>query len=158
MKKIFALVVSLVMALMVSACGGSGSASSSESSSTNSNPVEEQVLVDNDDIKVSFIEVFEEPSISGAAYLRLKVENKTDTTVTVYPKDVYVNDTSIILGSGVPMKLAPGKNSQAPFIIFYTNLGITSKDEITKIELKLTFDDENYDTIVETETMVINLS
>ena len=118
----------------------------------------EQVLIDNNMLKVTFIEVFEEPSISGVAYLRLKVENRTDKTVTVYPQDAYVNGTSIILGSGVPMKLAPGTNSQAPFIIFYTNLGITSKDEIKKIEFKLTFDDENYDTIVETDNLIIELN
>lgn len=109
-------------------------------------------------MKVSFIELFEEPSVPGMGYLKLKVENKTDKAITVYPKDVYVNDTSTMLGSGVAMKLAPGKNSQAPFIIFYKNIGITSKDEIQKIEFKLTFDDENYDTIAETETLVIDFT
>lgn len=157
MKKILALVLSLAMALAVSACGDSGSTSSDGATSSITTPVEEQVLWDSDNVKVSFIEVFEEPSISGAAYLRLKVENNTDKTVTVYPRDVYVNDTSTILGSGVPMKIAPGKNSQAPFIIFYTNIGITSKDEIQKIEFKLSFNDESSNTIVETETLVINL-
>ena len=157
MKKIFAFVVSLAMVVMASGCMDLGLTSSSDSTPEISNPIEEQVLWDGDKVKVSFIEVYEEPSISSAAYLRLKVENNTDKTVTVRPRDVYVNDTSTILGSGVPMTLLPNKKSQTPFIIFYTNLGITSKDEIEKIEFKLEFEDENYDTVVETDNLVITL-
>ena len=159
MKKFHGIVaIALVMAMLVlGGCDGSSTTEKPTEASSQSG-TNEQVLVDNDTMKVTFIEVFEESSISGAGYLRLKVENKTDKTVTVYPRDAYVNDTSVILGSGVPMKLAPGKNSQAPFIIFYTNLGITSKDEIQKIELKLTFEDENYDTIAETDTLVIEFN
>ena len=156
MKKFFAIVLALSM-LALSGCSGVSTPSVTTPNTTPSES-DPQVLVDDENMKVSFIEVFEEPSISGAGYLRLKVENKTDKTVTVYPKDVYVNDTSIILASGVAMKLAPGKNSQAPYIIFYTNLGITSKEEIEKIEFKLTFDDENHDTIAETETLVIDFT
>ena len=157
MKKILLLVVSLCMVMMASGCSDSGSTGSSDSTPVITNPVEEQVLWDSDNVKVSFIKVYEEPSISGAAYLQLKVENNTDKTVTVRPKDAYVNDTSTILGSGVPMTLLPNKKSQTPFIIFYTNLGITSKDEIEKIEFKLEFEDENYDTVVETDNLVITL-
>jgi hypothetical protein len=162
MKKFLAIILVFGM-LAFSGCGDTGVSGNSDSDNTpdtsnSQSTTEAQVLVDNDDMKVSFIEIFEEPSVPGMGYLRLKVENKTDKTITVFPQDVYVNDTSVILGSGVHMKLAPGKNSQAPFIIFYTNLGITSKDEIQKIEFRLTFDDENYDTIAETEMLVIDFS
>ena len=154
MKKIWALLVSLAMVLTMVACGGSTSTSSSSSTPTTTNPVE-QVLWDSENVKVSFIEIFEVDYIESTCYLRLKVENHTDKTVTVYPKDAYVNDSSIILGSGVPMELDPGKNSQSPFIIHYANIGITSKDEIQKIEFKLTFRDDSFDTVVETDNLVI---
>mgnify|MGYP006357719789 CR=1 FL=1 len=157
MKKFLVMVLAMCL-LVLSSCVGTSTPPSEPNGGDSSEETKEQVLVDDNNMKVSFIEIFEEPSISGAGYLRLKVENKTDKTVTVYPRDAYVNDTAITLGSGVHMKLAPGKNSQAPFIIFYGNLGITSKDEIKKIELRLTFDDENYDMIAETETLVIDLT
>lgn len=161
MKKfmVFALVLGM---LMLSGCESAtpveGDSTDKATETTSQSETQEQVLVDDENMKVSFIELFEEPSIPETGYLRLKVENKTDKTVTVYPQDVYVNDTSSLLGSGVPMKLAPGKNSQAPFIIFYKNIGITGKDEIQKIEFRLTFDDENFDLIVETETLIIDLT
>lgn len=158
MKKFMVIVLALGL-LAMSGCDStttsSGDSTDQTTAVTSQSETKDEVLFESDDMKVSFIEVFEDANITGAGYLRLKVENKTDKTVTVYPKDVYVNDTSVVLGSGVPMTLAPGKNSQAPFIIFYSNLGITSKDEIQKIEFRLTFDDENHDTIAETETMVI---
>lgn len=157
MKKLITLLLVLGM-FVLSGCTGTAPSPENPEGDDSTKEPQEQLLFEDDNVKVSFIEIFEEPSITGAAYLRLKVENKTDKTVTVYPQDAYVNDTSIILASGVSMKLAPGKNSQTPFIIFYTNLGITSKDEINKIEFKLTFDDENYDMIAETDIMVIDLS
>ena len=161
MKKFMVIVLALGL-LAMSGCDStttsSGESTDQTTAVTSQSETKEEVLFESDDMKVSFIEVFEDANISGAGYLRLKVENKTDKTVTVYPKDAYVNDTSVILGSGVPMTLAPWKNSQAPFIIFYSNLGITSKDEIQKIEFRLTFDDENHDTIAETETMVVEFT
>ena len=160
-KKILA-VVALAMVMMASGCGGSTSTSESAgatgSTSSIENPVTEQVLWDGENVKVSFIEIFEYDYLPGTCYVKLKVENKSDKTITVYPKDAYANDTSIILGSGMPMKLAPGKQSQTPFFFAYTNLGITSKDEIQKIEFKMWFDDENYDTVEETDNLVINFS
>lgn len=163
MKKSILVAIISIVAITVILCGivltTSLDNGSTTTTTTGGKPQgTDQVLVDNEYIKVTFIEVFEEPSVQGMGYLRLKVENKTDKIVTVYPKDVYVNDTSTILGSGVAMTLAPGKNSQAPFIIFYANIGITSKDEIEKIEFKLTFDDENHDLVVETDTMVIDFT
>lgn len=117
-----------------------------------------QVLVDNENMKVTFVEMFEEPSIAGACYVRLKVENKTDKTVTVMTKDAYVNGTSVVLGSGVPMELLPDKSSQTPFFFFYGNLGITSKDEIESMEFKLWLVDEEFQTIEETESLVIDIA
>ena len=117
-----------------------------------------QVLVDNENMKVTFIEMFEEPSIAGACYVRLKVENKTDKTITVTPKDAYVNDMSVMFMSGMPMDLLPGKSSQAPFFFSYGNLGITSKDEIESMEFKLWLVDEEFETIEETESLVIDIA
>ena len=117
-----------------------------------------QVLVDNDLVKVSFVEIYEEPSLPGNCFLRLKVENKSDKTVTVSLKDSYVNDTAQMIGSGMPMTLAPGKNSQTPFFFGYGNLGISSKDEIEKIEFKVWLMDDNFDTVIETESLVVEFN
>jgi hypothetical protein len=64
-----------------------------------------------------------------------------------------------MMGTGVPIVLEPGKNSQQPFFFGYGNLGITSKDEIEKIEFKVwLMDNDNYDTVVETESLIVEFN
>jgi hypothetical protein len=105
------------------------------------------------------MEIFEMDGIPNNCYLRLNVENKSDKTVMVSLKDSYVNDTVQMMGTGVPIVLAPGKNSQQPFFFGYGNLGITSKDEIEKIEFKVwLIDDDTNDTVVETESLVVDFT
>ena len=159
-KKILA-VAAMAMVMMASGCGGSTSTSENAgmtgSTSSIENPVTEQVLWDGENVKVSFIEIFEYDYLPGTCYVKLKVENKSDKTVMVSLKDSYVNDTAQMMGTGTPIVLAPGKNSQQPFFFGYTNLGITSKSEIKKIEFKVwLMDNENYDTVEETDTLVVN--
>ena len=161
MKKLLAMV--LVFGLfMLSGCGGSGTSSGDTNANQNENgsqnTAKEQLLYEDENVKVSFIELYEEPSLPGNAYLRLKVENKSDKTVTVSLKDSYVNDMAQMMGTGVPIKLAPGKSSQQPFFFGYGNLGITTKDEITKIEFKVWLMDDNYNTVVETESLVVEFN
>lgn len=163
MKKFLAIL--LVLGLFVlSGCGstdplGDGSTDDKPNEGGSQNETTEQVLVDNENVKVTFIEIFEVPELVGTCYLRLKVENKSDKTVRVSLKDSYVNDTAQMMGSGVPMILAPGKNSQAPFFFGYGNLGINSKDEIEKIEFKVwLMDDDNFDTVEETDSLVIDFN
>ena len=163
MKKYKEIVVIVLVAgmLVLSGCDGSSTTttpSTSESQSESQNNTISQVLVDNESVKVTFLEIFEEPSLPGTCYLRLKVENKTDKKVTVSLKDSYVNDTAQLIGSGVPMVLDTDKNSQTPFFFGYGNLGIGSKDEIKKIEFKVWLIDDNYDTVVETEPLVIDFN
>lgn len=159
MKK-FMVIVLVAGLLALSGCdsattNGDGNATEKATETTSQSEVKEEVLFENEDVKVTFMEIFEAPELVGTCYLRLKVENKSDKTVTVSLKDSYVNDTSQMIGSGVPMTLAPGKNSQTPFFFGYGNLGISSKDKIEKIEFKVWLWDENFDTVVETEPLVV---
>ncbi len=163
MKKFKGSMVGVLVAgmLVLSGCDGASTTpppSESASQSESQKNVVEQVLVDNESVKVTFIEIFEEQSLPGTCYIRVKVENKTDKTVTVSLTDSYVNDTAQTIGSGLPMTLAPGKNSQTPFFFGYSNLGISSKDEIEKIEFKVWLMDENYDTVLKTEDLVVEFN
>lgn len=159
MKKILA-VLTLAMVMSTSGCGDIStieSASGTSSTPAIVNPVTEQVLWDSENVKISFMEIIEYDYMKGYCYLRLKVENKTDKEITVYPKDAYANDTSIVVGSGTPMTLLPGKKSQTPFFFAYTNFGIASIDEIEKIEITMWVVDDDFNTIEETDNLVINI-
>ncbi len=125
----------------------------------NDSTTSEKLLLENNDIKVSFVEIFETPELPGTCYLRLNIQNKTAKTVMVSIQNSYVNDMTQMMGTGVPIILEPDKNSQQPFFFAYTNLGISTKDEIKKIEFKVwLMDNDTYDTVVETEALTIDLS
>ena len=157
MKKFIAVLL-LFGVLALSGCGDSSGDTNNPNEGGSPDTKNEQLLYEDDKVKVTFIELYEEPSLPGNAYLRLKVENKSDKTVTVYLKDTYVNDMAQMMGTGVPIVLATGKSSQQPFFFGYGNLAITSKDEITKLEFKVWLMDDNYDTVVETESLVVELN
>ena len=161
MKKIISLFMAIILLCGLVGCTDSGTSESNTTDDSNSSlapETQEQVLVDNDIAKITFIEIFEEPSIPNTCYVRLNVENKSDKTVMVSLKDSYVNDTAQMMGTGVPIVLSPGKNSQQPFFFGYGNLGISDKSEITKIEFKvLLMDNDTYDTVLETESLTVNI-
>ena len=164
MKKFHVIVVIALVMAMLTLVGCDNSSTTEKSTETSSqgesqSGANEQVLVDNDVVKVTFIEIYEEPSLPGNCFLRVKVENKSDKTVRVSLKDSYVNDTAQMMGTGIPIVLAPSKNSQQAFVFGYTNLGISSKDDIQKIEFKVwLIDDDTNDTVIETESLVVEFN
>ncbi len=128
--------------------------SSKETSKTN----QENVIYSDSNLKVSFIKVSDGAKLGvTACYIHLKVENLGSQTVNVSLTDAYANDTAVTVMSGVPMKLAPGKNSNQPFLFGYNEI-FTSADEIEKLEFKVTLYDENYTSIVKTtESIIVNV-
>ena len=159
MKKIISILVAIALVGTLAACGNSETPvdNTDISDNTSVSEVQEQVLVDNDVIKVTFVEIFEEPSIPGTCYLRLKVENKLGQDITVYPKDGYVNDMAVTIGSGIPMDIVSGKSSQAPFFFNYSNIDIADIKDIETIELKVWVVNESFETLVETDSLTINI-
>lgn len=116
----------------------------------------EQLLVDDDFVKVSFIEVFEEPSIEGVFYFRLCVENKTEKTVTIYLEDSSVNKVSTLALSGIPMTIQPGSKSLTPFFFSYKSLDISSIDELEEISFRVNVkNDETFEEIETTDFLTI---
>lgn len=111
--------------------------------------IAEIVLLDDEIIKVSFMKLFEEDTVKGTSYLQFKVENKTDNTITVCATDCYVNDTQTQIGSGVPMTIDGGKNSENPFIVF------SELDTIEKLEIRLMILDENFSEIETTDSISV---
>lgn len=160
MRKIVSMIIAIVLLCGLVGCSdvGTNETTTDNSNSTSAPEKQEQVLVDNDVVKVTFIEVFEEQSVPNTCYLRLNVVNKSDKTVMVSLADSYVNDMAQMMGTGVPIVLAPDKGSQQPFFFGYGNLGITNKSEISKIEFKVwLMDNDTYDTVVKTDSLVVNI-
>ena len=137
--------------------------STSSTNSTNSNAVEskneQKQIYSDENIKVNFVKIYDANDYGvnmAACYIQLKVENIGQQTVNVSLVDAYANDSAITVMSGLPMTLAPSKNSQAPFLFGYNNI-VENIGEIKKLEFKIVLYDENYSNFIEkTETITIN--
>lgn len=116
-----------------------------------------EVLYQDDMITVSYVEIFEEPGVSGTCYVRLFVENNTDQAITVYPKDASVNGTMTQFLSGVPMTIEAGKNSQQPFFFTYSNLSIDKMSDVKNLEFKLWVTDKDTNTLLETGALSVKV-
>ena len=108
---VLALIVGICIGLIVIMAG------SSEPGSATASTNEAYVILENDIAKVSYEKAFEATGISGAFYLQLKMENKSDREVWVYLDSVSVDDAMVTPMSGVPTIIAPGKYSTNPFIL-----------------------------------------
>ena len=127
----------------------------STATQTEESETKDKVLIDNDTMKVTYEEIFEQEAVPDTCYIRFKVENKSAQKYTVYPDNLYVNDTATTMLSGVPMELDAGKQSQTPFFFTYSNLGISSKDEIKKIEVTFTAMNDDFETVYTSNSVVI---
>ncbi len=121
------------------------------------NTEKENIIYTDSNIKVSFIKVDDGADLGvTACYVFLKVENVSSKTFTVSLSEAYANDSAVTIMSGIPMKLAPGKNSKQPFMFGYNNI-LSSAEEVEKLEFKITLFDENYSIIETTESITVNV-
>lgn len=148
----FAVVLSIALAAMNHNEQPVAAAALAADSTSNS----EVQLYEDDLVKISYVEVFEEKSVPDMCYLRLLVENKSDQEITVYLKDSSVNDTMVQMLSGTPMTIEAGKQSQQPFCFSYKNLDVTQVSDISKIEFKAWIVDANTATLEETGNLEID--
>jgi len=150
----FAVVLSIALAAMNHNDQSENSVAAAAVATDSSNG--EVQLYEDDLVKISYVEVFEEKSVPDMCYLRLLVENKSDQEITVYLKDSSVNDTMVQMLSGTPMTIEAGKQSQQPFCFSYKNLDVTQVSDISKIEFKACVVDANTATLEETGNLTID--
>ena len=115
----------------------------------------EQVLIDNDVIKVTFHKVYELSYLKGYCYMEMTLENKSDNEIRVYPSEAYVNDVAITLIGGTN-GLKSGKTSVDPFYFPYTNYGLEGIHDIKTIEFNLSIYNGTWEENTKTDTFVIN--
>jgi len=153
-------IVSVVLILMIVAscvaCDGEKAPVTTQQGTENPKEIQ-QVLYDEEGLKITFVRAFEEPSINGVFYLQLLVENNFDQKAWVYLDNTSVNGYSTTVMSAVPMEIEPGKKSQAPFIISFTNLDTDSLDGISSIEFTVVAKDAvSFELLGETDALSID--
>ncbi|WP_162098665.1 hypothetical protein, partial [Rhodanobacter spathiphylli] len=106
-------------------------------------------------IKMSFIKKFDMPGMEGEFFFTAKVENKTKKKISVYLKDVYLNDTNVMVGSAVPLDILPGKNGTQTWFTKYEGTGASKASDIKTIGFKIWVTDEHMKTLETTKNVEI---
>ena len=131
------------------------SASSDETPISNT---DNSVLIDDDEIKVSFIGA-EDMSSLGVFYVTLKIENKTDIDIAVNLEDADVDGETIpLITTGIPLVIRPGNSGQTGFIFSMVNLSISTMDEAEKATFRVVArDNGSYAVVYESELVTVDL-
>lgn len=123
--------------------------------SAKSSQAETKPIYEDDYLSVSFVKKYDVPGMDGEFFFSIKAENKSKKEIGVYLKDVYINDTMVQVGSGVPLNLLPGKNNTHSFFGKYEGTGISKASEIKKIGFKIWVTDKDTNTIETTKDLEI---
>lgn len=131
------------------------SASATESDSNKDITIEEQVLVDQDGIKITALEYVRD-SIWGDG-IKVLIENESEKDVTVGCDALIVNDYMIhdLFGS----EIAAGKKSNATIYLSSSELKAAGIDTVGRIEIYFhAYDADSYDRIFTTDCIEIETS
>ena len=159
---IFVVIICLVIVLSLVTPNDSSNTTTNDTSiqstETTSEKENYKKVYEDEYIKASYIDCYEEETVQGCAYVALEIENKSDKTFMVSLSDTSINDTMVNTGSGVPMVIKPNKKSRQPFILFTGTSGIDSVDEIKAISFKIVLlDNDTVETIEETKEIEVNI-
>lgn len=165
-RKIAAILVGAFGLLMVFAIAIGWEETPTDSSSTptatsqiSDEAKDDNIIYNDSNIKVSFIKVADASDYGvgvTACYIYLKVENVSSQKLTVSLTEAYANDSAVTVMSGLPMTLAPGKNSKQPFMFGYNNI-LSSAEDVEKLEFKIMLMSEDYKIVDTTDKITVNV-
>lgn len=162
MKKVIKLILAAAFVLTVivvavsifsdSDAPGTDNQSPSSGSSVSSEELQgDKVVYEDDLIKLWFVGAYEQPDVAkDTCYFTMKLENKTDKQITLYPLDSSANEFMINIFSGIPLTVNPKKTGQNTFFFSYNGF-VNSVEEINTIQFKAMVLDENSETIEDVE-------
>ena len=152
LKKIFILLLSLIIFISFSGCTAD---STTNESNNNSSETTKNIYTD-ENISVDFVKI-SNSVVNGNFELYIRAENKTDEAITVYLKDVTINGAVIQVGSGVSCDIIAGAHRTHGFFGRLDLAGISTAEEANKITFKIWVVDDSMNTILTTADLIIDL-
>lgn len=138
MKRIFYVFTCILLCLVFSSCGSNSENSSSADEKNGDSAV---LLIEQEDVKISYSGISPDVGIGEGIYLL--VENSRTESIIVNIAEVSLNDTmQPVIQPQMPLHLtSPGKQSKQPFV--FTN----SKNLSGKAQFKIKVLNENFEEI-----------
>ncbi|MDO4332943.1 MAG: hypothetical protein Q4C58_09685 [Eubacteriales bacterium] len=118
--------------------------------------VEEQVVFDQDGLKITLTGMESDGSLFGSE-INFLIENSSEQKMTVQVRDVSVND--YMVDTSMSADTVPGKKNNASMTIMKSSLEECGIEKIAKIDFSFhIFDTESWDTIADTDTISLETS
>lgn len=141
--------------------GNSNSDSNSKDDGDNGDKTENsvgktQVLVDQNNVKIAFTGI--EFDDYGRAEIKLKIENKRDSSIMVQQRNLSINGT--MTDGSFSCDVAAGKSANDGITLYSSDLeenGITKADDIKNVEFYFTVvEGDTWDNIFDSETISLD--
>lgn len=144
MRKIFFLICPVFLVLFLFGCGNSEQVSNISEGVAES---KEQIVYEDNLIKATYEGVSE---TSGVVVMKVKLENKTDSEITVLPMDSSVDGTMVQFTSGTLATIQAGKTFNQGWII--------GNMPTKNIEFSMSICDKNMSELVKTDALTIDVA
>lgn len=148
------IVISLcaVFAILLKSCSGGYPSQETNHSTSGESPTDELLTIANSSFTAQVEKCFASDFVNGAFYIKMHIENTSDTECVYMLDDVYVDDTHCYCASGMPITAMAGKKVTGSFIISCE----TSLSDVEKIEFSLVaYDNNNFSAIEKSEPVAI---
>ncbi|MCH3971203.1 MAG: hypothetical protein LKE53_00290 [Oscillospiraceae bacterium] len=149
-------VVTTIMDTPTASVSASSAAKSSvdevKSSTTSDKATSKGVYSDNT-MDVSFGGLSNQAGLDGELFIGLNVKNKSAKSITVALTDVYIDNTMMPTGSGVPLTILPGKSGAGAFF----GKNSTKPDDVKKVGFKVYLLDESASHLETTKQIEVKL-
>ena len=157
MKKILSILCIATIAFSMSACADVGTESSSAVSSIVTSPASAKATSKNvysdSTMDVSFEGLSNQAGLDGEMFIGLTVKNKSSKSITVTLTEVYIDDTMMPTGSGVPLTILPGKSGTDAFF----GKNSTNPGTVKKIGFKVYLLDDSTNHLETTKQIEVKL-
>lgn len=157
-KALLAIIVVVIVAIVAIASIGGGDEQGAAKNTGDGNPYEaKQVILEAENIKVTFVKAYEEDYIDGAFYFQLEAENGFDERVWIACEDAEVNGYSTLVMSGVPLEVNAGAKGKNAFFINEDNVNLEDLEDLETMKFKIVvYEEESMTRLYTSDEIVIN--
>ena len=114
-------------------------------------------LFEDENLKVTFLKVYEDDNAEGMLYLQLNVENNYEQRITVMLENPVVNGYNTTTLGAMPMEIDSGAQNKTPFIYNEENVSIDKLDDLKNIKFNISiYDSETMSNLFTSEQIVID--
>lgn len=141
-----------IIAILAKSCSGGYAPQGTNNSTGGESPTVEELTITTSSFTAKVEKCFAPDFINGAFYIKMSIENTSDTECIYMLDDVYVDDSHCYCATGMPITTMAGKKVTGSFIISCE----TPLSDVGKIDFSLVaYENNSVSTVEKSESVTI---